>query len=414
MSPLFNKVPKKTQVIISVLAGIVIFIITWFYINSYYTLGIEDDLLFKETLVRYKLMKTKPAKDKQFVFISTGKDLNLVDDTAGYGNAAVSDRYKLLKLMQAINKMPVKPKYVLLDLQFYLPYVYSIDDSIQLKVKKSELASFFPDKSIDDSLQNEITKCKDLGISVSLMNDKVAFPLYKGTYGLDNYVTYGSSINKFKIYYNDLHISSIPALLHEKIDSAVYSANKYATFCNNRLCFNYIWLDYYYDGNNIKDNPNYQVYHIGSLLPLLSNPQFTDNTFKDKVVLVGNFEQDVHATPDGKMPGTVILADIYLSLLNGRHYASYLWILFVIILFSFLSHKAIFSPLPNVKFKSGFVFVEQITSYINQYISFFGILMAFSILSILIFNITISLFLPATIFSAIDFFTQKKYKRSTT
>src|SRR5476651_1550155 len=123
MSTLFSQAPKRTQIIVSILSGIIIFIITWFYINSYYTLGIEDDLLSKETLIRYKLMRSKPPKDKELVFISTGKDLNLVDDTAGYGNAAVSDRYKLLKLLQAINKMQAKPKYLLLDLQFYLPYV---------------------------------------------------------------------------------------------------------------------------------------------------------------------------------------------------------------------------------------------------------------------------------------------------
>jgi hypothetical protein len=410
MSALFGRF-KKTNVLVALATGIVIFITTWLYINSYYTLSVEDDLLSRQTFFLHKLVEHKPAKNKQFVFISTGKDLNLIDDTAGYGNISVSDRYKLYKLLQGINKAQAKPEYILLDLQFYYPYSYSVDDSIQNIIKKSNMPSLFPDKSIDDSLTAEIAKNDKIAISVLLDKNKIQIPLYKSNYGIADYKTYGSFLNKFKVWYPDLNSISIPGLLHREMDGAHYTGNRFATFCNNRLSFNYIWPNYYYDENDVKADTTYQEYHIGSLLPLLNDPVAVKTIFKDKVVFIGNFEDDVHDTPAGKIPGTIVLADIYLSLLNGKHLVPYLWIVFMVVMFSLLSYMAIYNQLPDVKLNFGFAFADQISGFLKQYVSYIGILLLVSVLSVLLFDITISLLLPAFIFSAIDYVIQKKYKK---
>jgi hypothetical protein len=410
MSAMFSRF-KKQNVLIALATGIVVFIITWFYINSYLTLSVEDDLLSRETFFIHNLLKNKPAKNKKFVFISTGKDLNLIDDTAGYGNISVSDRYKLYKLLRAINNAQARPEYILLDLQFYYPYNYSVDDSVQALVKKSNLPFFFPDKSVDDSLAAEIKRNNNIAISVLLNNNQIQTPMYKSNYGIADYKTYGSFLNKFRIWYHDLNAPSMPGLLHQKIDGASYSGNRFATFCNHRLCFNYIWPDYYYDENDVKADSAYQEYHIGSLLPLLNDPKTVKALFKDKVIFIGNFEDDVHDTPAGKIPGTIVLADIYLSLLNGKHLVPWLWVSFMVTVFSMLSYMAIYNQLPDVKFNFGFAFADQVSGFLKEYVSYIGILLLASVLSVFLFGITISLFLPAFIFSAIDFLIQKKYKK---
>jgi hypothetical protein len=398
---------KKKELLVSAGAGLIIFIITWCYINSYYTLSIEDSLLSREIVFIHNLTSHKPKINRQFVFINTGKDLNLIDDTAQYGNISVTDRYKLFRLLNAINKARANPKFLLLDLQFYYPYKYSVDDSIQQIIKKSNLQYFFPDKSVDDSLANEIRQIDNSAISILLVNNKIQMPIYKGNYGVADYKTYGSFLNKFKLYYNDLKTLSIPALMHSRIDGADYTGSSYATFCNNRLCFNYIWPDYYYNEKDVKADTNY---HLGSLLPILNDLKAVKTIFKNKIVFIGNFEGDVLDTPNGKIPGTIILADIYLSLLNGKHYLPYLWVVFMFIAFTALSYVAIYNQFPEVKFKIGFVFAPQISGYLQEYVSYLGILLLLSLLSIFLFDITISLFLPALIFSTIDFFTKEKYK----
>src|SRR5471030_845270 len=103
----FTRISTK-KLLVSFLCGLGVFVISWFYLNSYYTLSVEDDLFNYEVFFKHKLFNIRPEKNKQFVFISTGKDLSLVNDNTGYGNITVSDRYKLLKFLQAINAAPVK------------------------------------------------------------------------------------------------------------------------------------------------------------------------------------------------------------------------------------------------------------------------------------------------------------------
>lgn len=419
------------KIIVSALCGIIVLLITWIDLNSYFTLGIEDDLYQKETFFKHAVLKIKPEKTKKFVFISTGKDLSLVDDTAGLGNITVSDRYKLFKFMQAINAAKEKPLFTLLDLQFYYPYNINISDSIRNIVKKNNLAAYFPDKSIDDSLQAEIKKDDNSAVSVLLGNKPLTFnngvmnyllgrisalgtdsiikPIYNVNYGIADYRTYGGSVNKYRIFYNDMHSISMAALMHQKMDGAVYSGDKYDTFCNHRLCFNTIWPSYYYNTESNKSDSTFEEYHIGELVDLPNATQNIQNLCKGNVVIIGNFEGDVQYTSSGELPGTIVLTDIYLSLLNGTQYVSWWWLILLLISFSLMSYTAIYGKLPKINVKLS-IFTNMVYSYFSKYFSYLGILLLLSLISVMIFGINISLFLPALIFSSIDFIRQKKYR----
>ena len=378
----------QRKVFISIVSGIVIFIITWVYINQYYTLGLEDALFKKITTLRQKILNTKPPKSKEFIFINTAKDLSLVDDTAAYGNIAISDRSKIVAFLRAINHASSKPIITLLDLQFYYP--------------------FSTDPSIDDSLQMEVNQLKDVMVSVLYKDHQIDTPLVRTNYGISDYITYGSSLNKFRLYYDGIKAPSIPSLLYEKVDKALFTGNRYMTFCNGKLCFNYLWPTYYYDQENIKkDAP---IYNIGSILLSIKNDSNRINEFiKNKIICIGNFTDDIVATPRGKIPGTIILADIYLTLLNNKHMVPYSWMAFLVVSFSFLSYISIYKKIPEIKLKFGFLFSKHLANFISNYISYVGTLMLISLLSFFLFEINISLFLPAFIFSGIEYFVQKKY-----
>ena len=377
-----------TKVLISLASGILVFLITWFYLNQYYTLGLEDALFKKITILRQKILKGKSRKSKDFVFINTAKDLSLVEDTAGYGNVVISDREKIVQLLKAINSASAKPVVTLIDLQFYYP--------------------FSPNPAIDDSLQKEITQLREVMLSVLYKNKRIDTPLIKTHYGISDYVTYGSGINKFRLYYSGILSASIPCLLYEKLDSQKFTGNRYATFCNGKLCFNYLWPTYYYDQENMsKDAP---VYNLGTILLSLHNDSTRINDFiKDKIICIGNFTDDVVVTPRGRIPGTIILADIYLSLLNKKHEVPFTWILFLVLCLSILSYISLYKRLPEINLKFGFLFSKHLANFIGNYVSYVGILMLISIISFFLFEINVSLFLPAFIFSGIEYFVQKKY-----
>jgi len=407
MSALFTPVSIK-KIAVSSFCGVVVFLFSWVYLNSYYTLSVEDSLFNYEMFLKNKVFNNQPQINRQFVFISTGKDLTLVNDTAGTGNVAISDRYKLFKLLQAINQSTAKPKFILFDLQFYYPYTSTVDNKLDSIIKKNNLPGVIPDKTIDDSLQAEIKRNDKTAISVLLNNGAVDTPLYKASYGIAEYRTYGTALNKFRLNYDDLGAMSAPVLLHTKIDGAMYKGGRYATFCNNKLVFNYIWPNCYYDLNGITNNTACQLYHIGNLQSLSSSAAALKAVFDDKIVLIGNFEEDVHDTAYGKIPGTIILANIYLNLLNGNHYVTLWWVIFLITSFSVLSYVSIYNKLPDIKSRLSFGVTSHIISFLGDYISYITVLALLSLISVLIFNINVSLFIPAFIFSGIDFISQQK------
>jgi hypothetical protein len=120
----------------------------------------------------------------------------------------------------------------------------------------------------------------------------------------------------------------------------------------------------------------------------------------------------MHATPIGKMPGIVVLANLYLNLVSEEHIINYKWLLFIVISFSILSYYAFFSKLPEVHFRNNKFLITQVNGIINGAISFVGAMFLISIISVYFFETYVNIFLPTVILSLIYFISQKKYKKS--
>jgi hypothetical protein len=394
------------KILLSLLSGIVILFVTWIYQNSTFSRSIEDGFFKKIALLwKYELFPdSKRAAD--FVFINTGKDLALVEDTLDYGNIAVSDRGKIYQLVRQINNTPQGPLFTVVDIQFYYPYTI--------------------DQKIDTLLEQELQNNKRLVIPV--VNDaegNYKTPLYKARYAASDYTTFGAGFNKFKILQAG-SIKSIPVILDETINESRYEAGWLAARCNGRLCLTAIWPGYYLNndgvmaignettleaiGNKEADEKKIetQYYNIGELLlDLETAPDNAQKIFKNKIVFIGNFQEDVHATPVGKMSGPVLLANIYLSLLNKQHIVNGIFLLLLLLVFSALSYVAWFSKMPKIKFNEDIV-PSYLSKLIGKYLTYFGCMFFLSLLSIFIFNIQVALFLPSFLFAEIEMRHQTK------
>ena len=384
---------KKT--LLSFLSGFIILITTWVYQNYNFTFSAEDGFIAKLSYWKYKVFSSNPQHTADFVFINTGKDLALVDDTAESGNIAVSDREKIYRFLHLVDSFPKKPAFTVVDLQFY--YRYSINPRM------------------DTLMQNELNKNDRLLIAILPDNksrDTYKMPLYKAKYGYSEYGTYGPGINKFRIV-NQKSIHSIPVIMQEAVDGVVYKDYGLYATCNGQLCMSAIWPSYYLNDKDLKNNkylPHSQYYTLGDLLiGMNASPAEYANIFDNKIIIVGNFELDTHSTPLGTMPGSVIVADIYLSLLNNHHIVSYWFLLISLIVFSGLSYLAWFSKVPEVKLRFNFIFSPHVVHFIKSYISYFGSMFFLSVIALFLFNIQIALFLPSFIFSIIEYFRQKRY-----
>ena len=381
----------RKKIFLSFLSGLVILVITWLYQSSNFSFYIEDAFFRKTFFWKYKILGSKPETKSEFVFLNTGKDLAIVDDTTEYGSVAVSDREKMYEIIRILNSEPEKPRFVVIDIQFYLPY--SIN------------------RHVDTLLQAEISKSDRILIPiVKDAKGKYKKPLYNALYAYSGYETFGFGFNKFQIWdKGDIH--SIPVTLHEKLDSSVYKQQGFYMTNDGHLSLTAIWPSFFLIDADVKENKTAitQSYNLGEvLIALKANPSDYSKIFKNKVVIIGNFADDIHFTPVGTMSGPVLLANIYLSLLNRQHWVSYIFIVILLIAFSALSYLAWFSKIPEFKFKFRFIFSPDVIKFIRGYLSYFGSMFILSIIALL-FNMYLALFLPSFIFAGIEYFRQKKY-----
>lgn len=398
---------KAKRIFIALLAGFIILVVTWKYQNYDYTLALEDAFFKKVFLIRDKILSPKPKKTKEFVFINTGKDLALVEDTVDYGSVAISDRAKILQVMQYINRTSAKPAIVVIDVQFYYPF--SIDPEV------------------DELLQQEIGASDKVVIPIlKAGSDRYKPPLYRTRYAHSDYRTFSATFNKFRILIQDT-VKSIPILMHEMMDGARYRDHFLYPTCNGRLCLTAMWPTYYLLEDSVKkasyaegmetiestlvgQKVHTEFYNIGELLYALEgNPTAVKNFLADKVVIIGNFQEDVHVTPVGKMAGPVLIANLYLSLLNGEHIVSPLFVLLMLGSFTVLSYVAIFKKMPEINLSFKFLFSSYLTKFIKNYISYFGAMFFVSAIALFVFDIQIALFLPSLIFTSIEYIKEKKY-----
>lgn len=381
------------KILLSLLSGLVILLITWVYQNYAFSLSVEDGFFKKFLKIKRALIHPAPALKTDFVFINTGKDLALVEDTVDYGNVAVTDRHKLAAFLQELKKLKTQPSYTVLDLQFYYP--------------------FTADPSADSILARELPAHRRLVIPlIKDENGNYKDPLFLANYAYSDYITFGSGFNKFRVL-NHSTLKSLPILLHEKVNGAVYKDELLYARCNGRLCLSSVWPHYYLTDEEVKKNTpgGYaQYYNLGEvLIDMQSSPEHYEHFFENKILIVGNFEGDIHSTPFGKMTGPVLIANIYLTLLNGKHIVSPWYLLVLLLVLSGLSYTAWFSKMPKLNLKLNFIFSGYLRKFVQSYISYFGCMFGLSLIALFVFDIQAALFLPSLILSGIEYVSNKRY-----
>ncbi|MGC4035059.1 MAG: CHASE2 domain-containing protein [Chitinophagaceae bacterium] len=405
------------KIIFSILCGFAVLLVTWIYQNYDFSFSVEDAFLKKVFLWKDKIYSAPSKQKADVLFINTGKDLALVEDTLEYGNVAVSDRQKIYQLLHYIDSFQAKPIFTVADIQFYYPYTINpqIDSSLSEEFKKNKQSLIPLMKNINGNYQK---------------------PLYAANYAYSDYRTYGSVFNKFRIL-NQSNSPSIPIAMDAIINHAVYEDHFFYSTSNGRLCLSAIWPSYYIKNDDViktakevtpnlqlgRESPaksfakniNIQYYNLGELtMSIETNPSAYTDFFNNQLVVIGNFDNDTHLTPVGRMAGPVLLTDIYLSLLNEQHIISNWFFIALLLVFSAISYVALFKKIPELKLNFKFLFSSYVVKFIKGYISYFGCMFVLSILVLIIFNVQVALFLPSFIFTWIEYIAQKKYKSTDT
>jgi uncharacterized membrane protein (DUF485 family) len=163
------------------------------------------------------------------------------------------------------------------------------------------------------------------------------------------------------------------------------------------------------EGHDIDGNQNY--YDLGPLL--LDENFFSDEDWKietnNKILIVGDFINDLHDTYRGLQPGSFLVYLAYKELVNNAHIVSWtyifcMFIVYFMIAYTILSNKS-WMDLPCVKK----ITKNKLTHFILGFIGYSLVLTIIGIISFTIFNIVSNVILPSFVFSILTIY--KSFKQ---
>ncbi|MES2330930.1 MAG: hypothetical protein V4539_15110 [Bacteroidota bacterium] len=348
------------------LLALLMFAVFIIYNNSHFSIPGEQELTTKVQVLDEMVLPGKFKSPYDFVFINVGKDLELIKDEEG-GDNVITDRTKLgsfLKLLADSNRH----QFLLCDIVFDMP---SPEDSLFREDIRGLNRAVFP-KHFGDS-----------GIIPSIF----PLPMF-----LADYHSNTGKFSRFRLIYNDSD-KTIPVAIHEQLQGANYRNGWGTVLCNNRLCLRAISPKYYIRQYDLLESKRYPYFNLGELLILQNEPSFYSKFLRNKFIVIGNFETDIHDTPVGKMPGSLILLNTYLSLLNGNHQLSISWIVTMFLIFFLISLYMVHGALePAILIKKKGWWAGIANSLLVKVFSLVGLSFAISAISLFIFGVQCQVF----------------------
>ena len=370
---------------VSILHSIILLFFTFWMLERNYTYGDENFLIKWSSIVKKIVLgiDSKPPRG-DFLFINTCYDNMLIDklddDGLPLGNLSVTDREKLTKFFEIINKNPDGYKYILCDIFFEDESTSDVELNFQLSKAKNTLIPYLQD---------------DTG--------KIKLPLFNINKGLATYNKISGSFLKYKLLRND-SLKSIPLKMYEDIYKTSFIKKGIFTYLNNNLCLNNVIIDFkirYYDILEEKSANSYPFINLGELLSLPDS--IVLESVKNRIVLVGDLkDRDIHPTAIGDMPGILILLNTYLTLANQENSIKLFMLLILLASYFFISIDVF-----STKSFSERKIIQKLSKnkFGNFIVKFLGYIVYLSIVSLLIYflyNMHINILIFAVYFKSMD------------
>ncbi|TVZ13959.1 CHASE2 domain-containing protein [Maribacter sp. MAR_2009_72] len=301
---------KKEDIIFAIINSLVTLVL-FFSVQSLYLNGIEDyNVFYLGPWLKSIDEKSEIINTDNFVFIDTNFDNALIENNDNgliNGNIVIADRYKLKLLFEKLNSRS-EYKYILCDVFF--DRESNIDSALSLVMSKAERL-IIPRK---DTLEKTIKSFRDVKsglVDLKITDDK---------------------FYKFKL--SNKNLKSLPLKMYEEIYSKKNNFNLPLYFTQEGIAFNDFVPYFKIKDKDIKRRGG----HYFNLNKILSwNPKSFREITKDKIIIIGNYQTDLHNTIHGKIAGSLILLNVFLSLEEGLNVLSYPLIIILFLIFMFFS-----------------------------------------------------------------------------
>jgi len=263
------------------------------------------------------------AVPEEVLLVNVCYDKQLVEVMEGgmpVGKDVVTDRAKLLSLLQWADSLG-DYRYILLDVRFPRGLQTETD------------AALF--RQILSMPRIVVPTHRDIQMQDSVLLAKA---------GRADYMMFDEETNFTRYQFLPEGKSSLPLRMYQELCGRTIEPCLLGYRDGGRLCSNAVTLQlrvclpekFAAEGQRLE----YTSQYLGSQLLELKDVVPGYNPFKNKIVVVGDFRNDIHTTYTGPQPGSLIALNAYYALRNGNHFISWplalcLAVIYFLLLLSF-------------------------------------------------------------------------------
>lgn len=375
--------------------AIIMLVIAYTWLSLPYTFGDEAFLIKWSSLIKKTLFgfDAKPNPEEVlFVDVAANKTtiptINEFGEVSNFHRKIITDRQELAQLFAMINRHHSAVRLVVCDVLF--------EDSTRF------------DQALEAELQQLGNKV--LGVSHLTKDGEYVRPIFDFPYAPATYTATQGMFLKFPLLLQDT-LPTIPLAMYQRLNGAAYQRKGPLLWVNNRLSLPSPIVDFkvrnadFRTGTDLSKS-NYAIYNLGTLLE--SQEFMTDadqaQFFQGKIIMIGDFADDLHNTPFGKTPGLLLLYNAYLTLVSRQNVISIAWIFYLVLAFTFISYRVlsdvrVLKPQWLVK-----IFTSRLGTFILNALDEVFLLTLITLLSYFLFNIHINILILLLYVKAVEFF----------
>jgi hypothetical protein len=350
--------------------AIVLLVLTAFWMNTDYSYGDERVLIQWSSIFKRVILNIDedPPRD-QFLFINLAYEKALIPTEDGLGTEVITDREKLARFFEILKRNQKHVKFTVCDV--FLKGESEHDSILQQQVSGIPRL-VFPTHHGDDGRPEKL----DLDVPNALADYRMA----------------SEGFLKFKLFQTD-SLPTIPVYVYEKVTGRSIDRGTFY-WEKNAPSLNSVIIDHQIRSHELFEQGEYPVVNLSELL-LLPEEVIVNEFLKNRIIMMGDFNGDTHETIYGNTPGTLILLNVFLTLLNGHHLISWWWVFFMLVGYSVFSRLMLFPENDQSK-------VRQI-NWVGPLLGSMTYLSLLSVISYLIFNIHIQVLILTLYINCIRF-----------
>lgn len=386
---------------LSVLSSFLLLCLTYLVDSSPFPMG--DELNISQWIEYFRHIENPSANNipDSICLINVAFDKVLVDydaplyvaddsETMFAGQVAITDREKLLDFLSIADSLG-SYRYILLDVRFEQEIP---DDSVSRQL--FSLISGMD--SIVYARHDSAIPAEGAPISKAALGD------YYNTILVPGFVKY--PILSYSSESRELE-SSMSAKMFADLHDSRFSSRGWFTFNDGKLCYRAIyptfpvrlksWAEPYSQDFEL---PTLVYRNLGEDILLSSEPEKTiESLIDNRIVVIGDFIDDIHSTYVGYQPGALINLNSYIALCRGDHLVNW-WgvitqfILYFLITWCIINHLSIFGRIKFLKSPR-----LGLLRFFLSFIGFSVVLISAAAFVYIVFGTILNIVLPSLYFS---------------